>query len=81
MKSCSESNCEYKIKDSRNFPKTSLRHLDNMKLHQVLHTTSKRTENSGIIVMKFNSDGNLLASAGKDSYVYVWVMNTSKLQF
>jgi WD40 repeat protein len=76
-----ESNCEYKIKDSRNFPKTSLRHLDNMKLHQVLHTTSKRTENSGIIVMKFNSDGNLLASAGKDSYVYVWVMNTSKHLF
>ena len=52
-----------------------------MRLRQVLRPGTKISSNSPIIVMKFNSDGNLLASAGKDSYVYVWVMNSSKLLF
>ena len=68
----------FKVKDSRKMPKTMLRHLDNVTLRQRLQPSKN---GDAVIVMKFNSDGNLLATAGKDSFVYVWVLNKHKHQF
>ena len=68
----------FKVKDSRKMPKTMLRHLDNVTLRQRLQPSKN---GDPVIVMKFNSDGNLLATAGKDSFVYVWVLNKHKHQF
>ena len=67
----------FKVKDSRKMPKTMLRHLDNVTLRQRLQPSKN---GDPVIVMKFNSDGNLLATAGKDSFVYVWVLNKHKHQ-
>jgi len=64
-----------KVKDAKSLPKTSRRHLDGMVKRQTL------VVKAAVIVMKFNHDGNLLATAGKDAFVYVWVLNRFKHQF
>ena len=70
-------NDSIKVKDAKHLPKTSRRHLDGIIKRQVL-VSSKSPE--AIIVMKFSADGTMLATAGKDSYIYVWVLNRFKHQ-
>lgn len=76
----SSSNSQFKIKISKKLQRLKNEELPlaNMIPVQEINPSPK---NEPILVLKFNVDGRLLASGGKDTHVYVWVIKRYRHEY
>ena len=76
----SSSNSQFKIKISRKLQRAKNENLPLANITPV-QEMSPSPKNEPILVLKFNKDGKLLASGGKDSHVYVWVVKKFRNEY